>query len=88
MLSQVLMRRADAPGRVAAREVLFINGSVANLIREGKVHQINNTISSSSNQGMILMDDSLLNLHKEGIVHKTDVISRMIDPEKIRLVMG
>ena len=42
VISQVLMRRKDIPGRIAAREVLFVNNSVSNLIREGKIHQIDN----------------------------------------------
>lgn len=88
VLSQVLMRRKDTPGRVAAREVLFVNNSIANQIREGKVHQINNAIASSTNQGMVLMDDSLLALHHEGIVHTSDVLSRIIDPEKARHVLS
>ncbi len=86
VISQVLLRRKDVPGRIAAREVLFVNNSVANLIRESKIHQINNVIASSFNQGMVLLDDALLEFHKEGIVHATDVVSRLQDPEKARML--
>ena len=47
----------------------------------------NNTISAGFNEGMILLDDSLLQLHKEGVLHTADVLSRLNDPEKARLVM-
>jgi twitching motility protein PilT len=87
VISQVLLRRKDTPGRIAAREILFVNNSVANLVREGKIHQIDNVISSSFNQGMILLDDSLLELHREGVLHTADVIPRLQDPEKARLLM-
>jgi twitching motility protein PilT len=86
VISQVLLRRKDMPGRVAAREVLFVTNPVANLIREGKVHQINNVISSSYGEGMVLLDDSLLSLRQDGVVHSADVLSRLQDPEKARLI--
>ncbi len=87
VISQVLMRRKDVAGRIAAREIMFVNNSIANLIREGKVHQLSNVISSSFGEGMVLMDDSLLELHEEGVVYPAEVIPRLQDPEKIRLLL-
>jgi len=87
VFSQVLLRRRDVPGRIAAREILFVTSSVANLIRENKVHQIDNVISSSTSQGMSLLDDSLLELHEKGIVNTADVVTRLQDPEKARLLL-
>jgi twitching motility protein PilT len=88
VVSQVLLRRRDVPGRIAAREILHVTNSVANLIRESKVHQINNVISSSFGDGMVLLDDSLLELHRDGVVHTSDVTSRLQDPDKVRLLMA
>jgi len=87
VISQVLLRRKDMHGRIAAREILFVNNSVANLIREGKIHQLNNVITSSFDEGMLLLDDSLLELHGQGIVHAADVIARLQDSDKIKLLM-
>jgi twitching motility protein PilT len=87
VVSQVLMRRRDGTGRIAAREIMFVNNSIANLIREGKVHQLSNVISSSFGEGMVLLDDSLLELHEAGVVYPADVIPRLQDPEKVRLLL-
>ncbi len=87
VISQVLVRRRDKAGRIAAREILFVNNSVANLIREGKVHQLNNVIASSYSDGMVLLDDALLELHNDGVVHTADVISRLQDAEKSRFLV-
>ncbi|MCK4412110.1 MAG: PilT/PilU family type 4a pilus ATPase [Candidatus Eisenbacteria sp.] len=87
VISQVLLRRMDMPKRVAAREVLYITSSVSNLIREGKIHQIDNVIASSYDQGMVLLDDSLLELHRNGIVDAASIIPRLQDTEKIRLLV-
>ncbi len=87
VISQVLLRRRDIPGRIAAREILLVNHSVANLIRESKIHQINNVIASSFNEGMILMDDSLMTLFREGVIQASDVASRLQDPDKARSLL-
>ena len=84
IVSQVLMRRTDRPGRIAAREIMLVNSSAANLIREGKIHQLNNVIASSIGEGMILLDDALLELHGQGIVSTADVLARLQDVEKVK----
>ena len=51
VVAQVLLPRADGRGRVAAREVLFVNPAVANLIREDKIHQVPNAIATGGARG-------------------------------------
>jgi twitching motility protein PilT len=77
VFSQVLLRRADEMGRVAAREALFVTSPVSNMIRENKVHQINNVISSGKTEGMILMDDALLELYQQGLITHNDLYLRL-----------
>jgi twitching motility protein PilT len=64
----VLLPRAEGRGRVAAREVMFVNQAIANLIREDKVHQIPNVISTSLKEDMVTLDDSLAELVDRGLV--------------------
>src|SRR5690606_3966190 len=40
VMTQLLLPRADQPGRVMAAEVMIPNAAIRNLIREDKVHQI------------------------------------------------
>jgi twitching motility protein PilT len=40
VVAQTLFKRTDKKGRVAAFEILVFNTAVANLVREGKTHQI------------------------------------------------
>ncbi len=70
VISQVLLPRADGRGRgrVAAREVMFVSQAVQNLIRDGKVHQIANVISTSLRDDMVSLDDSLAELVDRGAV--------------------
>ncbi len=62
VVSQVLVRKANKKGRVAALEILINNAAVSNLIREGKIDQIDSVIQSGAMQGMQSFDNSLRKL--------------------------
>ena len=47
-------------------EVMRLNPAIRNMIRDNKVHQIDGVISSSAHEGMRSMDQSLLELYKQG----------------------
>ena len=55
-------------GRVAATEIMITNPAVRNVIREGKSHQLDAIIQTSSDQGMQTMDRTLANLVQSGII--------------------
>jgi len=62
VISQQLLQRADRQGRVAALEILVNNSAVANLIRQGKLDQLENTMQSGAASGMRTMDTSIQGL--------------------------
>ena len=68
VLSQQLLPRSGKPGRVLACEVMKTDDAIRNLIREGKTPQIQNSIQTSGSIGNILMDRSLQNLYRSGII--------------------
>ena len=86
VISQVLLRRTDGRGRVAAREVMFVNPAIQNLIREDKVHQIPNAISTGMREDMISLDDSLADLVDRGVVTFDTAYPHFEDQEKRSLV--
>jgi twitching motility protein PilT len=56
VVSQQLIPKPDKQGRVAALEILINTPAVANLIRQGKMDQLENAMQSGSATGMKLMD--------------------------------
>jgi twitching motility protein PilT len=68
VVSQILLPRADGRHRVAAREIMFVNQPISNLIREDKIHQIPNVISTSLREDMVSLDDSLTELVDRGTI--------------------
>jgi twitching motility protein PilT len=80
--AQLLLKRKDGSGRVAAHEVLIQTRAVSNLIREAKTGQINQTIMSNRALGMQLMDDSIENLMKQGIVSGEEAYANAMEKER------
>lgn len=84
VVSQQLLPRADGKGRVAAFEVMVANPAVRNLVREGKIHQIDTTIQTGAKQGMQTMDSSLINLYVRGLISKDVALTQSIDHEEMK----
>ena len=70
VVAQALFKKLEG-GRAAAIEILVCNAAVANLIREGKTHQIPGFMQTQKNIGMRTLDDAIMELLK----------SRQISPE-------
>ena len=70
---------------VPAFEIMFLNNAIRNMIRENKIHQIDNVISTGMSEGMISMNTSLLNLYREGKIDRDTCISFSSDPEQMAL---
>ena len=79
IVSQQLLPTADGLGRAVATEILVVTPAVRNLIREGKTHQIQTTIETGHQHGMITMDRSLATLCKRGIITRETAMQRAID---------
>jgi twitching motility protein PilT len=56
--------------------------SIANLIRDNKVHQLNSEIQTGGQSGMILLDDSLFHLYATGQIEFSEAIQRAQAPKE------
>jgi len=70
--------------RSLAAEVLISTPAIQSLIRENNVHQIDNYIKSGGNEGMIRMDDSLLELFKMGEITSENTLKYSIDQKAVK----
>ncbi|MBI2251242.1 MAG: PilT/PilU family type 4a pilus ATPase [Armatimonadetes bacterium] len=84
VVSQQLIPRADGNGRVAAAEILIGTLSVANMIREGKTFQLPSAIQIGKNEGMCLMDYSILDLYEKKLITKEEAQARIVDHSLIK----
>jgi len=88
IMCQNLVPKADGNGRVPAVEIMLANAAVKNLIREGKIHQLPNAIRTHTRSGMKLMDQSLVDLHKEGTISTDSVYAFCNDAAEAEMLIA
>ena len=86
VISQQLIKRKDGTGRVAALEILVNTAAVGNLVRQGKLDQLETVIQSSGKVGMRTMDSALKALMDEGTISGLDAYLNAIDKSKFEQV--
>lgn len=87
VVSQRLIPKVSG-GRVAATEVMVANAAIRNLIREGKVHQVDNVIQTSSESGMNLLETSLAGLVQQGAISSDKAKEYAIRPQELERLIG
>ncbi len=80
VIAQRLVPRADARGRVVAVEILRNNTAVANLVRDGKTHQLYGVMETAAKDGMRTMDAALKELYLKGMIAYEEARVRMRNP--------
>jgi twitching motility protein PilT len=80
IFSQRLIPRISG-GMIPAYELLINNKAVANLIREGRTHEIDAVIETSSGRGMISMNRSLIELVRKGEITLENAKLRSLSPQ-------
>jgi twitching motility protein PilT len=82
VISQQLLPRAGQAGRVAALEILVNTPAVQNLIRQGKIDQLENTMQSGSNFGMRTMDMAIQQLLDTKVITGREAFRKAIDKRR------
>ena len=83
VVSQQLVPALDG-SLIPAFEVMTVTPAVRNMIRASKAHQLDNVISSSAADGMISMDQSLLQLARAGRIGQDAALGHCIHSEWLR----
>jgi twitching motility protein PilT len=78
VIAQNLCRKIGG-GRVAALEVLIASGAISNLIREGKTFQINSMMQVGRGNGMVTLNDALMDLVAKKLVAPDEAYSKAVD---------
>lgn len=75
-------------GMVPAFEIMHMTGAIRSMIRDCKNHQIAAAITAGSGEGMISMDQSILNLYKEGHITRETALEYADNPEQMTRRLG
>jgi twitching motility protein PilT len=87
-LCQTLVVKADGSGRVAAVEIMMGTPAVRNLLRDGKIYQLPNTIRTSRDSGMVSMDGALAELYFKRIITAEGAFAHCNDREELSKIIG
>ena len=75
-------------GLVPAFEIMHINPAIRSLIRDNKTHQIDSAITAGADEGMISMDQSILNLYHTGRITADTALLYADNPDQLRRKMS
>jgi twitching motility protein PilT len=88
IISQQLVPRVDGSGRALAIEILMNTPAVANVIRESKTFMLPGIIQTGKKLGMKLMDDSLAELYRAGLISGDEAVSRAEQKPAMKQLCG
>jgi len=86
VVSQQLIPRSGQPGRVAALEILINTPAVSNLIRQGKLDQLETTMQSGSAHGMRTMDSAIQQLLDARAISGREAYRKAINKQRFEAV--
>jgi len=86
VVSQQLLQRADKQGRVAALEILVNTPAASNLIRQGKLDQLENTMQVGAQFGMRTMDSAIQQLLDSRQIVGKEAFKKAINKQKFEPV--
>ena len=75
---------AVSGGQVPVFEIMKSTPAIQNMIREGKLHQLDSTMQAGAAEGMCTMDGSLLKLYREGIISKETALISCVYYENMK----
>src|ERR1700678_648707 len=82
VVSQQLLKRADGSGRVAVLEILINTPATANLIRQGKLDQLENAMQTGGAFGMRLMDTAIQGLLEQRQITGKEAFKKAINKSR------
>ena len=87
VVAQNLFKRIDKPGRVAALEILVVDSPIANLIREGKTHQIPGMMQVGKKKGNQPLDDAVMEHLRSAVISPEEAYEKCSDKKKFRALL-
>ncbi|HWN93477.1 MAG TPA: type IV pilus twitching motility protein PilT, partial [Methylomirabilota bacterium] len=84
VVAQNLFKRVDKKGRVAALEILVFTTAIANLVREGKTHQLPGMIQVGKKIGNVPLDDAIMEHLRMKRISPEEAYDKCLDKKKFR----
>jgi twitching motility protein PilT len=87
VVSQRLVPKVDG-NLFATFEIMTANSAVRSMIRDGKTHQLDSVIQTSSGEGMMLFEMHLAQLIQQGTIDKETALRKAFRPKELLRLIG
>ena len=87
MIAQQLVPIKDGSARRAVVEIMINTPRVADLIREGEVHQLKEVMTKSNEMGMQTFDQALFRLYRDGLITTDEALKHADSANDLRLMI-
>ena len=87
VVSQQLLHGVNGES-VSAFEILHVNNAIRSMIRDSKNHQIPGVLAAGGSEGMISMDQAILDLLHRGKITEDTALDSADNPEQLRRRLG
>lgn len=88
MILEAIISEQLIPGKdgelIPVFEIMLVNPAIRSQIRENKIHQIENTMISNRQNGMVMMDDAIYDLYQQGKITKDIAIQYSLHPDRMK----
>ena len=88
MILEAIISEQLIPGKdgelIPVFEIMLVNPAIRSQIRENKIHQIENTMISNRQNGMVMMDDTIYDLYQQGKITKDIAIRYSLHPDRMK----
>ena len=88
MILEAIISEQLIPGKdgelIPVFEIMLVNPAIRSQIRENKIHQIENTMISNRQNGMVMMDDSIFELYQQNKISKDIAIQYSLHPDRMK----
>jgi twitching motility protein PilT len=85
--SQRLITAEDGSA-IPAFEILRVNATIGDMIRDNKTHEISSVMHEAEYDGMVNLDDYILSLYKKGGISKAAALDKAMYPERLEQMLG
>ena len=79
VVSQLLLKRSEGKGRVAALEIMVASNAVRALIREKKTFQLESALQTGSSLGMCTMEQAIRKLYDQKLITQEVALEHLDD---------
>jgi twitching motility protein PilT len=84
VIGQIILPKKDESGNLVAREIFINTDSSRNIIMEGNISHLYSVMETGRQDGQVMMQQALIDLHKNGEISNHTLMEHIKDPTRLK----